>query len=370
MVNSDDVFCICTTGNESIASGNPDKLAAKSAMSEKKSLDVPENLDEEYYQINNDMLQSFSKFRPPLNIYRFRDDVQRIVAYYEVGGRLSKHQTEELPELVDEGVVFVSRIDHPIYVKHISYQLDLVLLDKHLNEREIADIFQMAITRRMEAFFEQPVKVVYEKLQDDIFVLTEYLWQDTNRCRALVRRFHKEHTLSNHSVNCGFFGLLMFLSTRPKDFTSEPKNRQLLNRVALGLFLHDLGMSKIPPFIRDKTQPLSPDERQKIHNHPNIGHDMLSKLDIKFPEIEQCVMLHHERLDGSGYPAKRKKEELTTWGNLAAVVDSYCAMRAQRPYAQPVDATTAAQKLADDRRYDGEWTKRILPLLVSLKENK
>ncbi|WP_027185298.1 HD-GYP domain-containing protein [Desulfovibrio inopinatus] len=339
-------------------------------MSEKKSLDIPENLDEEFYQINNDILQSFSKYRPPLNIYRFREDVQRIVTYYEVGNRLSKHQTEELPELVDEGVIFVSRVDHSIYVKHISYQLDLVLLDKHLTERETADIFQMAITRRMEAFFEQPVKMVYDKLQADIFVLTEYLWEDINRGRALVRRFHKEHTLANHSVNCGFFGLLLFLYSRPKDFCLEPKNRQLLNRIALGLFLHDIGMSKIPPFIRDKTQPLTPDDRQKIQNHPNIGHDMLSKLDIKYPEIEQCVLQHHERLDGSGYPGKRKNGDITTWGNLAAVVDSYCAMRTQRPYAQALDPAAAAQRLADDRRYEGEWTKRILPILVKMKENR
>ena len=46
-------------------------------MAEKRA-DIPDALNEEYYQINPDILQSFSKFRPPLNIYRFIEDVARM----------------------------------------------------------------------------------------------------------------------------------------------------------------------------------------------------------------------------------------------------------------------------------------------------
>ncbi len=103
--------------------------------------DIADGLNEEYYQISADILGSFNKYRPPLNIFMFKEDVARVMPFFKVGGRLTNEQVEELAEMTKEGLVFVSREDHPVYVKHISYQLDLVLVDKNLKEKEIADIF-------------------------------------------------------------------------------------------------------------------------------------------------------------------------------------------------------------------------------------
>ncbi|MBU4244831.1 MAG: HD family phosphohydrolase, partial [Proteobacteria bacterium] len=179
-------------------------------MISKQKHDIPDGLNEEYYQISTDILGSFNKYRPPLNIFLFKEDVARIMPYYKVGGRLTNEQVEELLAMTNEGIIFVSREDHPVYVKHISYQLDLVLVDKNLKEKEIADIFTQALTRRLKDFFDQPVPMVFEKLWVDLMVLTEYLYEDIRRARALVRRMHKEHSLENHSVNSGFLGLALF----------------------------------------------------------------------------------------------------------------------------------------------------------------
>ncbi|MGE4535443.1 MAG: HD-GYP domain-containing protein [Desulfovibrio sp.] len=337
-------------------------------MRSRPNLDVPAGLEEEYYQINPDILQSFNKFRPPLSIYRFIEDVGRIASYYKVGERLSKEQTEELAELVGAGVIFVSRDDHPIYVKHISYQLDLVLLDKHLTESEIADIFQIALTRRMEAFFDQPVRLVYDKVREDVLVLTEYVWEDFHRARALAKRMHGVHSLANHAVNCGLMGLYLFLAGQTEGFKEAKNARTILDRTILGLFLHDLGMTRVPAMIRDKTKPLLPDEMQKIRGHTMAGYEMLARLDIKFPEMERCVSEHHERLDGSGYPQKIGMGSISETGLLAGVVDSYCAMRTKRIYAPAMEPLAAAKKLLDDgRRYPADVVKRLLGLLAGPK---
>lgn len=325
-----------------------------------------EDLEEEYYQISSDILQSFNKFRPPLNIFRLKEDVVRLMPYYKVGERLSKEQGEELEGLVQQGLIFVSRVDHPVYVKHISYQLDLVLMDRHLTETEIADIFQAALTRRLEEFMEQPVKAVSDKLQADVLVLTQYIWEDFNRGKALARRMHSKHTLANHSVNCGLMGLQIFLQTAPDDFTQGPKARQTLDRLALGLFLHDAGMSKIPLFLREKTQTITSEERQKLLKHPLLGMEMLSKLDLRFPEVEQCLLQHHERLGGSGYP--QKLSDITEFGLLTAVVDSYCAMISERPYAKAMEPKAAAGALATDAKYDQRFTKQLMTYLVNTRQ--
>jgi len=337
-------------------------------MSPKAAIEVPNDLEEEYYQISAEIIQSFNKFRPPLDIFKFREDVSRIVSYYKVGERLSKEQTEELAELVNAGVIFVSRKDHPVYVKHISYQLDLVLQDKHLKENEIADIFLSALTRRIEEFMDQPVKPVLDKVNEDILVLTEYLWEDPARARALARRLVTEHTLVHHSVNCGFLGLMLFLAYKPDDFRTPPQNRQIFDRIALGLFLHDLGMTKIPALLTGKKQQITPEERQKIQKHTMIGYEMLAKLDLKYPEVEQCVTQHHERMDGSGYPQKFKQKDIAEAGALTAVVDSYCAMISRRPYADAGESMKIAGALSEDRKYDPQLAKLLHNLLFKLQQ--
>ncbi len=336
-------------------------------MRNRPANDILAGLEEEYYQINPDILQSFSKFRPPLNIYRFIENVSRVAPYYKVGERLTKEQTLELAELVAAGVIFVSREDHAVYVKHISYQLDLVLLDKHLTESEIADIFQIALTRRMEAFFDQPVRLVYDKVREDVLVLTEYLWEDFHRAKALAKRMHSVHSLARHAVNCGLMGVLLFLSGQPDSFRDSKNGRAVLDRTALGIFLHDLGMTRVPAFIRDKAKPLIPEEMQKIRGHTMAGYEMLARLDIKFPEMERCVSEHHERLDGSGYPQKLTMGNISELGLLTGLADSYCAMITKRPYAEAMDPVTAAKKLLDDsRRYPADMAKRLLGLAATL----
>jgi len=331
-------------------------------MSSKQKHDISDGLNEEYYQISADILGSFNKYRPPLNIFKFKEDVARIMPYYKVGGRLTNEQVEELAELTKEGRIFVSRDDHPVYVKHISYQLDLILVDKNLKEREIADIFAQALTRKMKEFLDQPVPVVFEKLWVDLMVLTEYLHADIHRTRGLVRRMHKEHSLENHSVNCGFLGLALFGKIRRNDFDEGGVKRKLFDRLTAGLFLHDLGMSKVPAFILAKDKPLTGDERAKINGHTKVGYGMLTKLNLKYPEVEQCIMQHHERLDGSGYPLKANTLDFP--GKLCAVVDSFCAMVSNRPYKEGLSFVKAAATLAQDKRYDRSVTVALQALLL------
>ena len=47
-----------------------------------KKASIADALDEQYYQINLDILESFSKYRPPLNLFRFKEDVARVLPYW------------------------------------------------------------------------------------------------------------------------------------------------------------------------------------------------------------------------------------------------------------------------------------------------
>jgi len=330
-----------------------------------KKASIADALDEQYYQINLDILESFSKYRPPLDLFRFKEDVARVMPYCKAGERLTNEKVEELAQFVDEGIVFVSRADHPVYVKHISYQLDLVLVDKNLHETEIADIFAQALTRRLAEFFDQPVAPVFAKLWTDLMVLTEYLYQDPHRIRALTKRLHQEHSLENHSFNCGVLGLAVHVKAHTAQYEAGDIKRKFLNHLTTGLFLHDMGMSKVPAFIRDKDKPLTPDERGKVQRHPQSGYEMLTKLDLRFPEVEECVQDHHERINGSGYPQKKSGAGIGSLARLCAVVDSYCAMTVKRPYAAAMEPMKAAAALTQDPGYDPELSRMLQALVLT-----
>jgi HD-GYP domain-containing protein (c-di-GMP phosphodiesterase class II) len=322
---------------------------------------IPDNISEEYYQISPEILASFPKYRPPLDLFKFVEDVAQLLSYSRKGQRLSNEQIEEVNQLCQDSNLFVSRSDHPVYSKHICKQLDLILLDKNLKESEIADIIVQALQLRLEAFFDQAVPPVFEFLYKDLMVVTEYLSSDSRRIKSLMRRIQTTHSLINHSINCGFVGLWMYLKCRNYEFV-----RRDLDRIAVALFLHDMGMCKIPQFILSKTIPLTLEERSKVNMHPILGLKIAEKLGLSFNEIKACILEHHERLDQSGYPRKVGGDEITKIGRLCAVVDSFCAMITDRPYAKAMTLKDAAKAISkDDAHYDTQFTLQLLSGFVA-----
>lgn len=318
-------------------------------MARKRKAAIPDNIAEEYYQISQEILSSFPKYRPPVDLFQFRTDIAQLYPYSRKGARLSNEQVEEVQQLCEAGDLFVSRTDHPIYSEHIVKQVDLVLLDGNLKESECADIIIRALHMRLNAFMEQPVKPVFDTLYNDLMVFTEYLWQDKHHIKLFMRRLQTQYSLVNHSLNTLFVGLWLFIYT----FSGDGYNRRQLDRASVGLLLHDIGMSRIPLFLRDKTTPLKSEEKDKILLHPVAGLKMLQKLELGFEELTQAVIEHHERLDGSGYPNHAKEDLLSRFGRLCAVADSFCAMITMRPYGAAKEPRVAGAELAADKtRYD------------------
>lgn len=326
----------------------------------KAKTQVPDNISEEYYQISEAILDSFPKYRPPLDLFVLKEDIAQLLTYSHKGTRLSNEQVEEIHQLCSDGNLFVARTDHPIYSQHIVKQLDLVLVDRNLKEAEVADICIRALDIRLTEFFDQPVKPFFESLYTDIMVVTEYIWQDVNRLRLFIRRLYRgDQTLAMHSINT--FSIGLWLVAIPP---SENFKRKDFDQAALALLLHDVGMSKIPAFITGKTSPLKGEEREKIPPHTLTGYKIMHKLDQTGDYMRQATLEHHERLDGSGYPQKSK--DLSAFGRVVAVADAFSAMIQKRPYAEAKEPVEAARELADAKqKFDLAHSGKLLAALVS-----
>jgi PAS domain S-box-containing protein len=117
--------------------------------------------------------------------------------------------------------------------------------------------------------------------------------------------------------------------------------------------LHDVGKIVIPAEILTKPGRLSAVEFELIKAHAQAAYEILSSIEFDFP-VADVVLQHHERLDGSGYPAGLSGETILPEAQILAVADVVEAMISHRPYraALPLDAAMDELEKGAGRLYD------------------
>lgn len=114
--------------------------------------------------------------------------------------------------------------------------------------------------------------------------------------------------------------------------------------ISHGALLHDIGKIAIPDSILLKPGPLTPEEREVMRTHPEVGYRVLSS--SKYLEkAAEIVLQHQESFDGSGYPAKLQGEQICMGARIFALVDTYDAMRSDRVYRKAMPPEEAVKEI-------------------------
>ena len=137
-----------------------------------------------------------------------------------------------------------------------------------------------------------------------------------------------------------------------------PKQTDVIHMAA---HVHDIGKIGLPNHILSKPGSLTPDEWEKVKEHPRIGADILNKT-AGLSEIAEIVLHHHERWDGKGYPDGLKREAIPLGSRIIAVCDSIDAMMSDRPYHQVFDAKACRQEILENsgKMYDPQIVSTVL----------
>jgi len=118
-----------------------------------------------------------------------------------------------------------------------------------------------------------------------------------------------------------------------------------ISEIRTGGLLHDIGKTCVPAEILSKPGKLHDLEFSMIKNHPQVGFDIVSK--IEFPStVSSIVLQHHERLDGSGYPKGLRADEIIFEAKILAVADVVEAMSSHRPYRQALGIDKALEEIS------------------------
>lgn len=149
-----------------------------------------------------------------------------------------------------------------------------------------------------------------------------------------------EDYLLHHSLHVA---VLLGVMGKWMDF----KPRVLQDIVTTGL-LYEIGKTQIDREILEKPGKLTEAEMKKVQQHASLAFELLRYTKLKErQDVLFGILQHHERLDGSGYPARMSGRQICSFAKLLAIADIYDAMGAKKAYAMPTSPFSVFNILMD-----------------------
>ena len=248
----------------------------------------------------------------------------------------------------------------PLFARiiHLADMIDIIGNSKDFNEQRWDFICQYLSKNKdrlfdsecVDAFLKAFSKESFQALRDDSF--ESKLWEiiprekqdfDWETCKNVTDFFakivdYKSPFTSTHSI-----GVAEKASFFAKYIGFDSINVQ---KMYLAGALHDIGKMAIGNEILEKPDKLTDDEFSKMKNHAGYTYIILSEVN-DFEEIRDWAALHHEKLNGKGYPFGKIADELNEPERIMACIDIYQALTEDRPYKKGLSHEKACDILTD-----------------------
>lgn len=311
---------------------------------------------ERYFAISPLML--FPGRQGGFDVYLLRGG--EFVLYTHACDRFTDRHRATLAENgVDEA--YVPCDQEAAYRAYVEHNLGKTLLrdDTPLEERArivhdcAVDIVRSAFEHRLpEALArQQNIARVMDFVREAIaFLCTGQSFQ------TLARLVSHDYRTFSHCVH-------VFLYSSAILQTYEP-DRDTLLQTGIGAMLHDIGKILVSHDILSKTGALTLGERAIINTHPQKGVTLCSGLPLS-QTAHDCILLHHEKLDGSGYPHGVRGAAIPLAVRAVTIADIYDAMTTNRPYSKAMNPFQVLRIMRDEMfdELDIEMFKRFVTIL-------
>ncbi len=231
------------------------------------------------------------------SLYLKQDDT--LVLYAEKGELFTDAHKDRLGKLgVDH--LYVKTDDYLFYAKYVQDNIKELLDDEMIPVRERARAWNDATVALAREAFDKSLpgnidKRRFRKIQSLIASSLKFFARE-DALKELARFISEGHELFRH-------GIAVMVLTISVLNTFVKEDSDLMVAVGIGAMLHDIGKLELPPDIfTRRTDSLSQEEQDLIRSHPALGVGLCSSLPLP-QEALQCILFHHEREDGSGYPS-------------------------------------------------------------------
>ena len=200
-------------------------------------------------------------------------------------------------------------------------------------------------------------QVEVERVQPIAEQLVESIFRNKDALISLSRIKDKDHYTFMHSVSVA--GLMITFS-RAMGFDMD-----LIKEISIGGMLHDVGKMMTPDNVLNKPGALDDGEFKIMKSHVVYSKELLEGK----PGITQAALdvaaMHHERIDGTGYPLGLKGDEISLVGQMSTIVDVYDALTSVRVYKSAWEPNLALKKLLEwsDHHFNPDLVKQFIRCL-------
>jgi putative nucleotidyltransferase with HDIG domain len=242
----------------------------------------------------------------------------------------------------------------PISTKTKSSKKVELSLDSEM--KKASNLYKNAklLQEKILSQIKQKQSIQVSEVEETTNAMVDSIFRNQDALSCMSRLQTKDSYLIEHSLNVS---ILMSVFAKHLGF-----DKRLIQELALGAFLHDIGKVLLPNDILNKRNPLTDKEQNIIRSHVALGLKILESSPSISHMAINMIREHHERLDGSGYPKKLKGDEISKYGRMIAIIDSYDAMTSERPYKKSIHPINAFKTLIAEapEYYDEELVENFI----------
>ncbi len=290
----------------------------------------------------------------PCDLYIWRGP--RPVLYAMKGGELRK-----VIARAQRGMSFLVReIDSDLLRGALAASLPRVLANQHMTPIERSKTAYSIAAKVLTPIFTRENPLDHDGLlltHQAIDAITLHLVEDDELVWAMVATMQKHLATHTHAINTAVYGIVLarFMQLGPPEAILD---------VARGGLLHDIGKNRVPRVVLDKPSALDSSEWQVMRGHVKSGHDMIVRALGYRPSYAHIIAEHHERCDGSGYPAGRAGSGIALDSQLVGIVDAFDALTSRRSYRTALSAFEALHVMRVTMR--GQFSDELLKEFIRL----
>ncbi|HYN55519.1 MAG TPA: HD-GYP domain-containing protein [Methylotenera sp.] len=229
-------------------------------------------------------------------------------------------------------------------------------------EEEIAHIYPVYEKSQIAT------REIFEALAEDREInLTNVIESITNMVESIERNpdaliwLSKLKQTDNHAYNHALNVSIMMMALA--NFMAMPKKQ--IKELGFAGLLQDIGKAKISPELLHKQEKITAEEFNVLKKHVDHALTLLEVTDNISGTVILTISQHHERIDGSGYPYQLTGKQISLTGQMAGLIDTYCALTSNKVYAKGVYNQLALEKIhaLRDTKFNGALIDQLVQFL-------
>ena len=255
-----------------------------------------------------------------------------------------KFEIKDHERLIAAGTeyVYIAVKDHNNYFEAIENSLHDIIDDKKIALRKKCEVLYATILALAnELSHSKPTKPVVNKIRKVTENSVKLVLKNPSAFRHLFSISNHDFYTATHSTNVS----IMLVSFACNIGITDP---HILKEIGTGALLHDTGKIFIPQDLLNFEEKLNEQQVSVIRSHVEKGAMHLRAYSDLPEEVIRMTEEHHERMDGTGYPKQLRTKQISVYGRMLAIIDSFEAMTSVRPYRETCMSIEQAMDIIND----------------------